>query len=529
MARHDDGRALLDNAHKKQERADASPESAEGARRRPEIAGSADVAKLRTMKSLRLRTVFATALATLVASSASIAACGGSISDAPDGAVGPIPTTTTPPADGSVLPDSAPPPGDAATPDAAIDFTSASCTLEDLTQGLMSAKPSKPFNYLELRQSLLRFEDGGLVVDTSTTLAFAGVKCSGATDAAACGAALDTASATKDLFPPAGGRQIPMARYFVVQSGDEVSVVATRAELLTFLGPIDTGSEAKLLVAADGYEPLCGADSVREVPGGYEVVARKNTECLNQYMGYVLSVTSAGVVAVKATVDLRDPDAGCAVAGRRPEGFSPRVARGESELLQYLGTMRSLEAASVPAFLRLATELREHGAPSALVARAEEAARDEVRHAAGFSRLRAERGATTTDDALGVPTTPRSLEALAIENAVEGCVRETFGALVASYQATHATDPRVRRLFASIAEDELRHAELAWDVSEWLDAKLDDDGRARVREAEAGAARELGHGVARAEPGRELRELCGLPSAAQARLLFGATSALWAA
>jgi len=487
------------------------------------------------MKSLRLRTVFATALATLVASSASIAACGGSTTtDTPDGAIGPSPTTTTtttattPPPDGSTLPDGSTP-VDSSTADAAIDFKPASCTLEDLTKGLGTAKPAKPFNYIELRQTLLRFEDGGYVPDTSTTLASSGVKCSGAPDAAACDAAVTKASSTKDLFPPAGGRQIPMARYFVVQSGADVTVVSTRAELLTFFGAIDAPSEAKLLVAADGYEPLCGPESVREVAGGYEVVARKSTECLNQYMGYVLSVTPAGVVTVKTTVDLRDPDAGCAVAGRRPEGFRPRVARGEPELLQYLGTMECLEAASVPAFLRLADELRQHGAPAALVARAEQAAADEVGHAAGFAHLRAERGAPSAASPVEVPQAPRSLEALAVENAVEGCVRETFDALVAGYQARTAGDEALRRIMTRVAAEELLHAELAWDVSEWLDTQLDAAARDRVRAARLAAAEELARGVAADEPAAEVRELCGVPSAAAAVRLFDAASELWAA
>ena len=52
----------------------------------------------------------------------------------------------------------------------------------------------------------------------------------------------------------------------------------------------------------------------------------------------------------------------------------------------------------------------------------------------------------------------RALGVVAIENAVEGCVRETFGALIASWQAEHARDPGIKRLMRSIARDETRHA-----------------------------------------------------------------------
>lgn len=487
------------------------------------------------MKSIRLRSVFATALAALVASSASVAACGGTTAPgtSPDGSVGPTPTststttstTTTPVPDGG-LPDGA-------SPDGAVNYQAAACTLEDLTKGLDGARPAKAFDYVELRQTSMKYTDGGYEPDVSTALASSGTKCKNAPDAAACAAALAKAVSTKDLFPPTGGRQIPMARYFVVQSGADVTLVTTRAELVAFLGTIDAPSEAKLIVAADGYEPLCAADSVREVPGGYEVAAKKATECLNQYMGYVLNVTAAAVVTVKTTVDLRDPDAGCAVAGRRPEGFTPSVsAPHEPELLAYLGSMRQLEAASIPAFERLAEELRAHGAPVALIERAEEAARDEIRHAAGFSQLRRLHGAPAAERVelpAAAPWPARTLEALALENAAEGCVRETFGALVAGYQARVAADPRVRALFVSIAEDELRHAELAWDVAEWLDTQLDASARARVRQAEAQAALELELGIARSAPGRELRELCGVPARPEAERLFAGAAELWAA
>ena len=52
----------------------------------------------------------------------------------------------------------------------------------------------------------------------------------------------------------------------------------------------------------------------------------------------------------------------------------------------------------------------------------------------------------------------RELEAIAIENAVEGCVRESFGALLATWQAKTAGDARVRAAMKRIARDETRHA-----------------------------------------------------------------------
>jgi len=58
----------------------------------------------------------------------------------------------------------------------------------------------------------------------------------------------------------------------------------------------------------------------------------------------------------------------------------------------------------------------------------------------------------------------RTLFEVALENAVEGCVRETYGAAVGAWQARRAPDDRVRRAFAPVVADEARHADLAWDV-----------------------------------------------------------------
>lgn len=81
--------------------------------------------------------------------------------------------------------------------------------------------------------------------------------------------------------------------------------------------------------------------------------------------------------------------------------------------------------------------------------------------------------------------------ALALDNAVEGCVRETFGAVVGTYQAEHARDPEVRRVMKQIAEDETRRAGLAWQIARWVDAKLTPEQRAEVRAAQKRAIEAL--------------------------------------
>jgi len=191
---------------------------------------------------------------------------------------------------------------------------------------------------------------------------------------------------------------------------------------------------------------------------------------------------------------LQNPDAGapvfqctyCAV-GRRVDGFAPSAASGGGAVGGYFAAVAQLEAASVIAFARMARELAAHGAPEALVAEARRAADDERRHARDTARLARARGARVprlrrlADDV-------RPLRAVALDNAAEGCVRETFGALVATWQAARAADADVARVMDVIAVEETRHAALSWSVAAWLDGVLTDDDRAAVAAARAEAA-----------------------------------------
>lgn len=194
------------------------------------------------------------------------------------------------------------------------------------------------------------------------------------------------------------------------------------------------------------------------------------------------------------------------MCGRRPEGF---VAGASGETIgARLAEMAELEAASIAAFDRLARELRAHGAPDALVARARAAGRDEVRHARELRALARRFGAsllTTRAKKLAV----RAPVAIAIENAVEGCVFETLGAVVATFQAERAADAAVRAAFARIAADERRHAALAWDVDAWLASICTSDERDAVERARSDARERL-RGAAPSDD--EASRALGLPA-----------------
>ncbi len=151
--------------------------------------------------------------------------------------------------------------------------------------------------------------------------------------------------------------------------------------------------------------------------------------------------------------------------GRRPQGHH-EAALTPTSRGSWFAVHAHLERASVTAFRELAGWLRARSAPPALISRCEAAAADEVVHADRIEALARREGATVPP-----PTAdPASddLFAVALHNAVEGCISEAFAALIAAHQAQHAADPEHRALFTTIAADELRHGQLAWDLHTWL-------------------------------------------------------------
>ena len=208
-------------------------------------------------------------------------------------------------------------------------------------------------------------------------------------------------------------------------------------------------------------------------------------------------------------------------AGRVPAGLEPAQVRARTELGAYFASAAHLEAASVTAFRRLREELELHGAPSELLDAARSAERDEVKHTRAMARLaRRHGGRYVRPRVADVPM--RSLEAIAYENAVEGCARETFGALLATWQATHVGDLEIARTLADIAADETRHAALSWAIARWSASRLDRDACARMEAAWAAALEEVaaggdGHGAG----------VAGLPSREERTRLVGELRGLW--
>jgi hypothetical protein len=175
--------------------------------------------------------------------------------------------------------------------------------------------------------------------------------------------------------------------------------------------------------------------------------------------------------------------------GRMFAGFEDLKA-AECELEYYLCAQRQ-EAAAVVAFERLAVELAAHHAPAELIARVRKAVGEERRHTALFrreaGRLFAELGVSPEFPAPNTPDTfaIRSLEEILRENISEGCVNETYSAVVATHQAERAPSEPLRKVFRAIAADERGHAALAHRIHAWglsvVDEALAEDLQRQLR------------------------------------------------
>lgn len=202
---------------------------------------------------------------------------------------------------------------------------------------------------------------------------------------------------------------------------------------------------------------------------------------------------------------------------RRPPGSSSNLSKVR-EIGEYFARLYELKEASSEAFRILATELLAHGAPPALARAAKRAGREEERHAqmlAAFVRRH--------DGALVRPSVtagePRPIETIAIENAVEGCVRETYLALVSARQSETAEDKTIRAAMKTIARDESEHAALAWTIAGWLEPRVQGEARQRYGQSARAAIQSL-RTEAYAPYPESLRRLAGLPSVRDALALI---------
>lgn len=405
-------------------------------------------------------------------------------------------------------------------------FDAPLCVMSHLSvEGL---QPAMPVDYVELRRT-------DPIGNGVSVAASAGSKCATATDKATCNSNLSSLTSTSGFHLECLPGQC--FYYLATTRADTVAAVSSADGVKTFLAPVDTQQEAALLSFAAGYDLSCSEKDkggIRRDPGGdgYEVLATKMTRDCDpiEITRFVLHVSKAGAISVVSSSVISSQAGVC--VGRRPAGLHSEdggEASGEGALAaaEFLAASAELEAAAVSAFEILGSELAAHGAPLALRHAAARAARDEVRHARVTARLARRYGGHPGAPRIE-PRAVRELAEVALENAVEGCVRETYGALVALWQARHAHDQAVARAMREIARDEVRHAALSWSVAEWAEEQLPESARRRICDARREAALALRDELAR-EPDPTVRTLIGLPTAEQAlRLVDSLAVELWA-
>lgn len=302
----------------------------------------------------------------------------------------------------------------------------------------------------------------------------------------------------------------------VTRAGIHTAVV-TLDDLRPLISPIETLQEAQAWATINGKGATCESmNNASTANADYYELRSVSSSCdfstnITVLSEVIYRVYRDGTIEAGAPRELkRESSGGCAVAGRRPTGLGEHTAEAPSPLGTYLAEMAHLESAAVYAFGELASELERFGAPRSLIERARIAQGDEMRHTLTMSRHAKAQGATLPE----LQVSPRSYASifdLALHNAEEGCVRETYGALVAMHQATCAKNESLRSDLTQIAHEEVAHAEWSHDLDAWLQTQLTEAQCQAVREAKTKAFEALHSEATRSVDANVAREV-GLPN-----------------
>lgn len=162
-----------------------------------------------------------------------------------------------------------------------------------------------------------------------------------------------------------------------------------------------------------------------------------------------------------------------------------------------------MEHASIAAFARFTLELLAFGAPAELVASASQAMVDELEHArTAFSLASRYQGEAVGPGPLAVEGSLAAieLESCALTAFLEGCIGETVAALQARAALAVASDSAVREVLSRVAEDEARHAQLAWRFLKWVLPRCGREFPARLWRAFASEAKACANLTPSVEP-----------------------------
>jgi hypothetical protein len=378
-------------------------------------------------------------------------------------------------------------------------------------------EPVEPVAYVVLREASIPESGEPSVIELDAH----GEMCGDATEVLACMDAFAELPVEAENDMMRGGLDgHSIHRTVAFTRGDAVAALTSKEALLGFLGEIDTAHDAWLIALGEWHELICdGRNNAAEVDDGWILFTRSGG-CIDDVHEHVLHVSHDGELEIIESERVGPGDPSCGAIGRLPAGLLRSRAAGGGAMGRFFAEVAQLEAASVHAFGQLSRELAVHHAPTEFVRDAVRSRREEIRHARVTGSLARRYGSRPVAPRVRA-IAPRSLVEVAADNAAEGCVRETFGALLATLQGRRARDPIVRGAMRSIARDETRHAALSWELAAWAHARMSPVERRRVA-AHACAAAERFRVDLGIEHDASVHLDAGLPRPDEARALFDA-------
>lgn len=153
---------------------------------------------------------------------------------------------------------------------------------------------------------------------------------------------------------------------------------------------------------------------------------------------------------------------------REPSRLPERV---RERLASHWAAAARAEHASIASFAQFGGRLLALAAAPSLVKAALAAADDEVRHASFAVARASEHGGVPLEfgslDTSGAADPHESFADTVLACVREGCIGETLAALELTTLAEACTDPHLAASLRAIADDESRHAALAWRFVQW--------------------------------------------------------------
>ena len=142
-------------------------------------------------------------------------------------------------------------------------------------------------------------------------------------------------------------------------------------------------------------------------------------------------------------------------------------SRGEARHRDHWAREAAFEHASIASFAQLTLDLLAVGAPPHLIEATQRAALDEIKHARIAYSLASDDRRIGPGRLEVLPRPPATLQSIVRDAIVDGCIGEVAAAIDLRKQALATPDAKLRALLEEMADDEERHAELAYATVAW--------------------------------------------------------------